>query len=86
MHVLCGILDDFSDILQHLPDDIRACAAQLQTDGLSAVKQPIFTAKHVLELSTKTLSSMVALCRFAWLHSISFLMDSGGVNGGGHSL
>lgn len=70
-----GVLENFSDILSHLPDNVHQRALQLQVDGLAASKQQIIS-KHVLESSAKSLSSAVALRRFAWLHSTSLLFET----------
>lgn len=49
---------------------------QLAADGLAATKQLIATSKHVLESAARTLSSAVALRRFAWLRSTTLTFDT----------
>lgn len=51
-----AVLDDFSAVIPHLPEALRAQALQLQTDGLAVVRQQLNTTKHILESSARTLS------------------------------
>lgn len=61
------ILEDFSELIPHLPADLRAKALQWQSDGLALARQQVNTTKHILESLAKTLSSAVAMRQFAWL-------------------
>lgn len=71
-----AVLDDLAPFLQHLPEDQQMQALQLQSDGLAAVHQQLNTTKHVLEASARTLSSSVAMRRFAWLCTTALPQDT----------
>lgn len=73
---LFGVLEDFSSMLPLLSEDARVKVSQLEVDGLAAAKQLICSSKHVLESSARTLSTVVALRRFGWLHSTSLSSDT----------
>lgn len=73
---LFGILEDLSPVLAQLPEDLRAKALHLQSDGLAAAKQMICTSKHVLESSAQTMSTAVALRRFRWLRATSLSSEA----------
>lgn len=73
---LFGILEDFSTIFQFLPEDVRVKALQMQANGIAASKQLTCSSKHVLESSARTLSTAVALRRFAWLRGITLPHDT----------
>lgn len=70
------ILDDLTPFLQRLPEDLRAQALQLQSDGLAAIRQQLNTTKHILEALARTLSSSVAMRRFAWLRTTALPHDT----------
>lgn len=63
-------------LLAQLPEDSRAKALVLKSDGLAATKQLICTSKHVLESSARTVSTAVALCRFGWLGTTSLSSEA----------
>lgn len=55
-------------------EDSHARGFALQSNWLAMTKQLISSAKHVLETSACTLSTSIALRRFAWLHGTTFDM------------
>lgn len=71
-----GILEDFTPLLTMLPEEHRLCLTSRHADGLVATKQLLSSSKYVLESAARTLSSAVALQRFAWLHSTTLPFDT----------
>lgn len=58
-----SVFEDLSPLLQLILEDSRQRALHLCSDGLSAAKQGIATACHILETSAKTLTTAVAIRR-----------------------
>lgn len=71
-----GILEDFTPILPLLSEDYKARLTARHADGLAATKHLLASSKHVLDTSARTLSTVVALHRFAWLRSTTLPFDT----------
>lgn len=65
-----------SEILDLLPDDKSTKCRFLQKEGVLLGKQLLTSAKHVLYLFAKTVTSAVFLHKHAWLCSMGLQLDT----------
>lgn len=71
-----GLMDDLSSVIPTLPEEPRQKLLCTQVNGLVAAKQQISITKHILESSSRSLSSVVTMRRFAWLRSSNLPQDT----------
>ena len=62
--------DNMATFLDSLQEDKKVLAQTFQQEGLSFAKQQIFSAKHMVDVTAKSMATSVMFRCFSWLRTV----------------